>query len=61
MSRQCKASSQSPAGADVHYTPCQRLGQAEDARAGNELVNCWTGIESGTSLQFPARQREMLQ
>lgn len=28
------------------YTLCERLGQAEDARAYNELITSWTGIES---------------
>ncbi len=28
------------------YTLCERLGNAEDARAYNELITSWTGIES---------------
>jgi putative DNA methylase len=28
------------------YTLCERLGKAEDARAYNELITSWTGIES---------------
>ena len=28
------------------YTLCERLGRAEDARAYNELITSWTGIES---------------
>ena len=28
------------------YRLCERLGQAEDARAYNELITSWTGIES---------------
>jgi len=28
------------------YTLCERLGHAEDARAYNELITSWTGIES---------------
>lgn len=28
------------------YTLCERLGQAEDARAYNELITSWTGIEA---------------
>lgn len=28
------------------YTLCERLGQAEDARAYNEFITSWTGIES---------------
>lgn len=31
------------------YTLCERLGQAEDARAYNELITSWTGIESAAS------------
>lgn len=31
------------------YTVCERLGQAEDARAYNELITSWTGIESAAS------------
>jgi putative DNA methylase len=31
------------------YTLCERLGQAEDARAYNELITSWTGIESVAS------------
>jgi putative DNA methylase len=31
------------------YTLCERLGQAEDARAYNELITSWTGIESATA------------
>ncbi len=32
------------------YTLCERLGLAEDARAYNELITSWTGIESAASL-----------
>ena len=32
------------------YTLCERLGQAEDARAYNELITSWTGIESAASI-----------
>jgi putative DNA methylase len=28
------------------YTLCERQGWAEDARAYNELITSWTGIES---------------
>ncbi len=44
------------------YTLCERLGQAEDARAYNELITSWTGIESAaaTALQ-PSKQGEMFQ
>jgi putative DNA methylase len=31
------------------YTVCERLGQAEDARAYNELITSWTGIESAAT------------
>jgi putative DNA methylase len=31
------------------YTLCERLGKAEDARAYNELITSWTGIESAAS------------
>jgi putative DNA methylase len=31
------------------YTLCERLGQAEDARAYNELITSWSGIESAAA------------
>jgi putative DNA methylase len=31
------------------YTLCERLGQAEDAGAYNELITSWTGIESAAA------------
>ena len=31
------------------YTVCERLGQAEDARAYNELITSWTGIETAAN------------
>ena len=31
------------------YTLCERLGKAEDARAYNELITSWTGIESAAA------------
>jgi putative DNA methylase len=31
------------------YTLCERLGQAEDARAYNELITSWTGIEGAAN------------
>ena len=42
------------------YTLCERLGQAEDARAYNELITSWSGIESaataaGASERKPAK------
>jgi putative DNA methylase len=32
------------------YTLCERLGHAEDARAYNELITSWTGIESAAAV-----------
>ncbi len=32
------------------YTLCERLGQAEDARAYNELITSWTGIETAAAV-----------
>jgi putative DNA methylase len=38
------------------YTLCERLGQAEDARAYNELITSWSGIESAAaSIPDPAQ------
>jgi putative DNA methylase len=31
------------------YTLCEREGWAEDARAYNELITSWTGIESAAN------------
>jgi putative DNA methylase len=31
------------------YTLCERLGKAEDARAYNELITSWSGIESAAA------------
>jgi putative DNA methylase len=43
------------------YTLCERLGQAEDARAYNELITSWTGIESAASIvPKTADQQELL-
>jgi putative DNA methylase len=43
------------------YTLCERLGQAEDARAYNELITSWTGIESAaTRLPAPAERQGVL-
>jgi putative DNA methylase len=39
------------------YTLCERLGLAEDARAYNELITSWTGIESAASL-VPAEEKQ---
>jgi putative DNA methylase len=42
------------------YTLCERLGQAEDARAYNELITSWTGIESAAATApQKAKQGEM--
>jgi putative DNA methylase len=41
------------------YTLCERLGQAEDARAYNELITSWTGIESAAnSVTNPADPKD---
>jgi putative DNA methylase len=42
------------------YTLCERQGWAEDARAYNELITSWTGIESAAG-QAPAGQGELFQ
>jgi len=37
------------------YTLCERLGQADDARAYNDLITSWTGIEAAAnSVTLPA-------
>lgn len=46
------------------YTLCERLGQAEDAGAYNELITSWTGIESAAnSVPKPAgpQQRKLFE
>jgi putative DNA methylase len=40
------------------YTLCERLGQAEDARAYNELITSWTGIESAAASVPPSVERQ---
>jgi len=35
------------------YTLCERLGQAEDARAYNELITSWGGIEAVANSAAP--------
>jgi len=40
------------------YTLCERQGWAEDARAYNELITSWTGIESAAG-QIPSGQGEL--
>lgn len=43
------------------YTLCERLGQAEDARAYNDLITSWTGIESAAnSVPKPAEAQGTL-
>ena len=37
------------------YTLCERLGYAEDARAYNDLITSWTGIESAAATASPER------
>ncbi len=39
------------------YTLCERLGMAEDARAYNELITSWTGIESAANA-VPIRETQ---
>ena len=39
------------------YTLCERAGRAEDARAYNELITSWTGIESAAVKEPSATQR----
>lgn len=41
------------------YTLCERLGQAEDARAYNELITSWTGIETAAVNAPKAAQGEL--
>jgi putative DNA methylase len=40
------------------YTLCERLGQAEDARAYNELITSWSGIESAASNVSQPNERQ---
>lgn len=43
------------------YTLCERLGQAEDARAYNELITSWTGIETAAASETnPAIRQGLL-
>ena len=43
------------------YTLCERLGQAEDARAYNELITSWTGIETAAAtVAIPATRQGTL-
>ena len=41
------------------YTLCERLGQAEDARAYNELITSWTGIETAATTAPKPAQGEL--
>lgn len=41
------------------YTVCERLGQAEDSRAYNELITSWTGIESAAGESPSKSQLEL--
>jgi putative DNA methylase len=41
------------------YTLCERLGQAEDARAYNDLITSWTGIETAANrVSIPADSKQ---
>jgi putative DNA methylase len=40
------------------YTLCERVGHAEDARAYNELITSWTGIESAAASAPPSVERQ---
>jgi putative DNA methylase len=41
------------------YTLCERLGQADDARAYNELITSWTGIETAAASAPKPAQGEL--
>ena len=41
------------------YTLCERAGRAEDARAYNELITSWTGIESAAAKAPVPTQRTL--
>jgi len=43
------------------YTLCERIGQAEDARAYNELITSWTGIESAASAASTEEQGNLFE
>ncbi|HVA49147.1 MAG TPA: DUF1156 domain-containing protein [Pirellulales bacterium] len=43
------------------YTLSERAGRAEDARAYNELITSWTGIETAAAKQPPAAQRGLFE
>jgi putative DNA methylase len=41
------------------YTLCERRGWAEDARAYNELITSWAGIEQSAATHAPIKQEEL--
>ena len=43
------------------YTLCERKGRAEDARAYNEVVTGWSGIESAASKEPGAVQGQLFE
>jgi putative DNA methylase len=43
------------------YTLCERKGWAEDARAYNEVVTSWSGIESAASIEPALKQGELFE
>jgi putative DNA methylase len=43
------------------YTLCERLGQADDARAYNELITSWTGIEAAAVNAPKAAQGDLFE
>ena len=43
------------------YTLCERKGWAEDARAYNDLVTSWTGVESAAVKEPVATQRRLFE
>jgi putative DNA methylase len=43
------------------YTLCERLGQAEDARAYNELITSWTGIETAAAAAPKPTQTDLFE
>jgi len=42
------------------YTLCERKGWADEARAYNELVTAWTGIEQAAQAAGPVGQQAAL-
>jgi putative DNA methylase len=43
------------------YTLCERAGLADDARAYNELITSWTGIEAAAAKEPAATQRTLFE